>query len=172
MIRTLDAIILAGIAASIGIGSCVSCSARPAEAQSRPRPRAEDVRDVARCLVAEDERGDDWPSILDVLERRATARSMSTGAMARAYCAALRSTAPSARQARIRALPEGRPSARLARVWRAALEAALAGGPGTCLADHWGAPTGEDHERAVRAGWVRVDGCGARNAFWSLPVTR
>jgi hypothetical protein len=33
--RTLDAIILAGIAASIGIGSCVDCSTRPAEAQDR-----------------------------------------------------------------------------------------------------------------------------------------
>lgn len=34
---------------------------------------------------------------------------------------------------------------------------------------HWGAARGVDHERAMRAGWVRLD-CGrTANAFWRVP---
>ena len=50
-----------------------------------------------------------------------------------------------------------------------ALEAAAAGGPGTCAAEHWGAATGDDYARAVGAGWTRVECGSTRNAFWRLP---
>ena len=165
MIRILDDIILGTLLIALGFGSC-ECSS-PLRAQSRPSSRA--LADVARCLVAEDERGSDWGAILDVLERRGAAHGMSASAMARAYCAVHRARSPSARQARIRALPDAAPSPRLAGVYERALEAAAAGGPGTCAAEHWGAATGDDYARAVGAGWTRVT-CGeTRNAFWRLP---
>jgi len=165
MTRGIDDLVLAAIAVCIGLASCLDCTGERVLAQSRPT--VVDVADVARCLVAEDERGVDWSAILDVLERRAAAHGMRTASMARVYCAVHRSRSPSARQARILALPGGRPSARLAGVYRRAVDAARAGGDGACPAEHWGAPTGEDYARAVRAGWVRVE-CvdGGRNAFW------
>lgn len=82
--------------------------------------------------------------------------------MARAYCAVHVSQRPSARQARIRALPGGNPSHRLAALYEAALVAARRGGPGTCAASHWGSP----QDVALR--WPRavVVDCGAtRNVF-------
>jgi hypothetical protein len=146
------------VVAIFGASAFDGCEAR---AQSRPRPA--DVRDVAICLVAEYEHdGADWLAILDVLERRAAAHHMSTAAMARAYCAVHRSPRPSVRQLRLRALPGGRPSLRLARLYQAALVAARAGGPGTCDASHWG--SAED----VRLRWPRavVADCGVtRNVF-------
>ena len=66
MTRILDDIILGALLVALGFGSC-ECSS-PLRAQSRPSSRA--LADVARCLVAEDERGSDWGAILDVLERR------------------------------------------------------------------------------------------------------
>lgn len=168
MTRGIDDLVLAAIAVCIGLASCLDCTGERVLAQSRPT--AADVADVARCLVAEDERGVDWSAILDVLERRAAAHGMRVASMARVYCAVHRSRSPSARQARILALPGGRPSARLAGVYRRALDAARAGGDGACAAEHWGESTGEDYARAVRAGWVRVecvDG-GGRNAFWRI----
>jgi hypothetical protein len=153
-------LVVAAIALTACLGDC--------RAQAQSRPRSADVADVARCLCAEDEQGGDWPAILDVLERRAAAHGMRVASMARAYCAIFVTRAPSARQARILALPGGSPSPRLAALYRRAVEAATRGGPGTCAASHWGAATGEDHTRAVRAGWSRT-GCGpTRNAFWSL----
>ena len=65
MSRILDDIILGVLLVALGFGSC-ECSS-PLRAQSRPSARA--LADVARCLVAEDERGSDWGAILDVLER-------------------------------------------------------------------------------------------------------
>lgn len=149
----------------------------PLHAQSRPRPqrhtqtRAErDLADVARCLVAEDERGTDWGALLDVLARRAASHGMTSAGIARAYCAVHRVPQPSSRQARIRALPLANPPPRLAAIYARALDAARSGGAGTCAAEHWGAATGEDYARALRAGWTRVD-CGVtRNAFWLVPA--
>lgn len=165
MTRLADSLILAAIISALGIGSCLDACGTRAEAQSRS---TRDDRAVAVCLLAEDERGTDWGAILDVLATRAAAHGMTPGAMARAYCAVHVSRRPSARQVRLRALPGGNPSHRLAALYRAALVAARRGGPGTCAADHWGAATGEDHARAVRAGWVRVE-CATRNAFWRVP---
>jgi len=162
--RILDDIVLGALLCVLGFSSCSTCDA---DAQSRPSARA--LADVARCLVAEDERGTDWPAILDVLERRGASHGMSAAAVARAYCAVHRARVPSSRQARIRALPDAHPSPRLAAVYQRALEAAAAGWPGTCAAEHWGAATGDDYARAVGAGWTRVR-CGeTRNAFWRLP---
>ena len=108
----------------------------PLHAQSRPRPqwhtqtRAErDLADVARCLVAEDERGTDWGALLDVLARRAASHGMTSAGVARAYCAVHRVPRPSARQARIRALPDANPPPRLAAIYARALDAARSGGP-------------------------------------------
>lgn len=149
----------------------------PLHAQSRPRPqrhtqtRAErDLADVARCLVAEDERGTDWGALLDVLARRAASHGMTSAGVARAYCAVHRVPRPSARQARIRALPDANPPPRLAAIYARALNAARSGGPGMCVAEHWGAATGEDYARAMRAGWTRVDCGSTRNAFWTVPA--
>ena len=165
MTRILDDIVLGALLCVLGFGSCSTCDG--ADAQSRPSARA--LADVARCLVAEDERGTDWPAILDVLERRGAQHGMSAAAVARAYCAVHRARVPSSRLARIRALPDAHPSPRLAAVYQRALEAAAAGGPGTCAAEHWGAATGDDYARAVGAGWTRV-ACGVtRNAFWDVP---
>jgi hypothetical protein len=162
--RLADSLILAAIISALGLGSCLDACGTRAEAQSRA---TRDERAVAVCLLAEDERGTDWPSILDVLERRAAAHGMTPGAVSRVYCAVHRAARPSARQLRLRALPGGNPSPRIAALYEAALAAARRGGPGTCGASHWGAASGEDHARAVRAGWRRVTGCGERNAFWS-----
>ena len=100
----------------------------PLHAQSRPRPqrhtqtRAErDLADVARCLVAEDERGTDWGALLDVLARRAASHGMTSAGIARAYCAVHRVPQPSSRQARIRALPLADPPPRLAAIYARAL---------------------------------------------------
>jgi hypothetical protein len=43
--------------------------------------------------------------------------------------------------------------------------------------DHWGCPEDRgrecrDHERAVRAGWVRVACGAARNEFWAIPASQ
>ena len=166
MTRLADSIILAVIISAIGIGSCLDACGTRAEAQSRA---TRDERAVAICLVAEDERGTDWPAILGVLDRRAHEAGMSVASMARAYCAVHRTTRPSRRQAWIRALPHDYPSQRIREVYARAVELVRTwDGVTPCAADHWGAATGEDHARAVRAGWVRVE-CASRNAFWRLP---
>jgi len=127
--------------------------------------RADDVEDVARCLVAENVDGQDWPAILDVLERRATQAGVTVGRMARLYCAVHRAANPTKRQARIRALPAAGSPARLVRAYHRALVAARRGGPGTCGANHWG-DRARDYARASRLGWTPVT-CGATaNAFW------
>ena len=166
MTALLDRLTLAAFVVAILCGSALD----GCEAHAQDRRVDRDARDVAICLVAEYEHdGADWLAILDVLERRATAHRMTPAAMARAYCAVHRSPRPSTRQLRLRALPGGRPSRRLTLLYEAALVAARRGGPGTCSADHWGAPTGEDHARAVRAGWLRVDCGDTRNAMWAVP---
>lgn len=173
MSRFLDDVITGALTASIivglGLDSC-SCSS-PLQAQSRPAaPVAEpgDLEDVARCLVAENVGGGDWPAILDVLERRARRAHVSVGRMARAYCAVHRATTPTKRQARIRALPSPDSTSRLLDSYHRALVAARRGGPGTCTADHWG-DRGHDTARALRRGWLVAD-CGATaNAFFRLP---
>ena len=159
MTRLAEDLILATILTALSLGSCLSCDARPAEAQSRA---TRDERAVASCLIGEDERGTDWPAILDVLERRAAAHGMTPGAVARAYCAVHRAARPSARQLRLRALPGGNPSQRIAALYEAALVAARRGGPGTCSASHWGSA------QDVRRRWPHavVADCGAtRNVF-------
>lgn len=172
MSRFLDDVVMGAITASIivglGLDSC-SCSS-PLQAQSRPAVAAEpgDLEDVARCLVAENVPGTDWPAILDVLERRARRAHVSVGRMARAYCAVHRATTPTTRQARIRALPSPDSTRRLLDSYQRALVAARRGGPGQCDADHWG-DRGHDTARALRLGWQPVD-CGATaNAFFKLP---
>jgi hypothetical protein len=161
--RILDDIVLGALLAVIGFGSCSACDV---EAQDPPAA-SQDAADVARCLVAESSRTEDWPAILDVLERRAARGHMSIATMARRYCAVHRAARPSLRQARIRALPEGG-TPRLQRLYQRALVAVLRGGPGRCDAEHWGAASGDDLARALRLGWRRVD-CGpTANAFWRL----
>lgn len=167
MTRIVDDLVLALILAAVSLGSCISCDARPAEAQSRSR--SADVSAIAQCLVAEDEVGTDWAAILGVLDRRAHEAGMSVASMARAYCAVHRTARPSRRQAWIRALPHDYPSQRIREVYARAVELVRTwDGVTPCAADHWGAASGEDHARAVRAGWVRVE-CASRNAFWRLP---
>ena len=163
--RIVDDIILASLLVALGFGSCECAS--PLQAQSRPAPVAEpgDLEDVARCLVAENVPGTDWPAILDVLERRARRAGWSVARMARAYCAVHRAATPTKRQSRIRALPAPDSTRRLLDSYQRALVAARRGGPGTCSADHWG-DRGADTARALRLGWLRVD-CGqTANAFW------
>lgn len=127
--------------------------------------RADDVEDTARCLVAENVTGEDWPAILDVLERRAAQAGVTVGRMARLYCAVHRAGSPTQRQTRIRALPAAGSPGRLLRAYQRALVAARRGGPGTCTANHWG-DRGRDFARATRLGWTSVV-CGeTRNAFW------
>ena len=168
MSRILDDIILGALLVVLGFGSC-ECGS-PLQAQSRPAPVAEpgDLEDVARCLVAENVPGTDWPAILDVLERRARRAGWSVGRMARAYCAVHRAATPTKRQSRIRALPAPDSTRRLLDSYQRALVAARRGGPGRCDADHWG-DRGADTARALRLGWLRVD-CGqTANAFFRLP---
>ena len=166
--RIVDDIILASLLVALGFGSCECAS--PLQAQSRPAPVAEpgDLEDTARCLVAENVAGTDWPAILDVLERRARRAGWSVGRMARAYCAVHRAGTPTKRQSRIRALPAPDSTRRLRDSYQRALVAARRGGPGTCSADHWG-DRGADTARALRLGWLRLD-CGqTANAFWRRP---
>ena len=164
MTRILDDIVLGALLAVIGFGSCSACDT--AQAQDPPVAASQDAADIARCLVAESSRAEDWPAILDVLERRAARGGMSVATMARRYCAVHRASRPSLRQARIRALPEGG-TPRLQRLDARSLVAVLRGGPGRCDAEHWGAASGDDLARALRLGWRRVD-CGpTANAFWN-----
>ena len=165
MTRILDDVLLGALLCVLGFGSCSACNV--AEAQDPPAAASHDEADIARCLVAESSRAEDWPAILDVLERRARRAGWSVGRMARAYCAVHRAATPTKRQARIRALPTGG-TPRLQRLYQRALVAVLRGGPGRCDAEHWGAASGDDLARAMRLGWRRVD-CGATaNAFWRL----
>ena len=165
MTRILDDIVLGALLTVIGFGSCSACDA---QAQDRVVVVSQDDADIARCLVAESSRAEDWPAILDVLERRATRGGMTVAEMARRYCAVHRVASPSLRQARIRALPEGG-TPRLQRLYARALVAVRSGGPGRCSAEHWGAASGSDLARALRLGWLRVD-CGpTANAFWRRP---
>ena len=136
MTRILDDIVLGALLAVIGFGSCSACNV--AEAQDPPAAASHDAADIARCLVAESSRAEDWPAILDVLERRAARGGMSVATMARRYCAVHRASRPSLRQTRIRALPAGG-TPRLQRLYARALVAVQRGGPGRCDAEHWGA---------------------------------
>ena len=96
MIRILDDIILGTLLIALGFGSC-ECSS-PLRAQSRPSSRA--LADVARCLVAEDERGSDWGAILDVLERRGAAHGAVRDAVKIHVVTLLRRVAPCAADSR------------------------------------------------------------------------
>jgi hypothetical protein len=165
MTRILDDVLLGALLCVLGFGSCSACDT--AQAQDPPAAASQNAADVARCLVAESSRAQDWPAILDVLERRAARGGMSVATMARRYCAVHRAARPSLRQARIRALPEGG-TPRLQRLYQRALVAVQRGGPGRCDAEHWGAASGDDLARALRLGWRRVNCGDTANAFWRL----
>jgi hypothetical protein len=63
--RILDDVILGALLCVLGFGSCSTCNV---EAQDPPAAAAsQDAADIARCLVAESSRAEDWPAILDVL---------------------------------------------------------------------------------------------------------
>lgn len=150
---------------TITLSLALAC-ASVAHAQTRDAEAENDTADIARCLVAENVSGEDWPAILDVLARRARTAHVTVARMARLYCAVHRAVTPTKRQARIRALPAPESTSRLLRSFQRALIAARRGGPGTCSANHWG-DLGSDFVRATRLGWTRVR-CGeTRNAFWS-----
>lgn len=175
----LDAIILAGIAASIGLGSCVSCDARPAEAQDAPHTRTTlrplsltERDDIARCLISEgDGRQSEMVPILAVIARRAEQHGMRWATFARAYCAVFDPrTAHTRRIASILALPGTRSS--WSAHWPVALETIDAYRAGLLLdtcgepATDWGDARG-DAARARHAGWREVHCGSTRNVFWT-----
>lgn len=140
------------------------------------------VRSLLTAFVAEADfdAPADHAAIGHVLVRRATVQGVPVEELAQRYVSVFKPRVVSARAHWLRGLttectpPPAWP--RNARWSRAAClnvvaraRALLSGDlPDPChgRAQHWGAPYGVDHARALRAGWERVDCGNTANAFW------
>lgn len=160
----------ARLAAAAAVTIALLAVAPWSAAHAELSPRV-DEHDLVRVIVAEagPHLTADAPAIMHVLERRGARVGRSAADVARRYSPALRAprgywgrTVAAASPHELEAVAPG--IVALVRGWLRGERAA-----NTCPgADHWGAPTGADWERATRAGWRRVR-CTrpTANAFWS-----
>lgn len=170
-----DTLILAGIVASIGIGSCVSCSTRPAEAQDAPTLVEHIEVALARFVCAEaDAEPPDSAALLWTMRHRAERLGMALVDVVERYSIPLRRAPRTERARAMQALPTSFPTRAYERVvWPravAVVRAFLAGeiaDPCAEPAVHFGGFSDGSLWRQP-AGWRVVD-CGpTRNTFFAV----
>lgn len=156
-------LVAAGVAAAL-------CLATECEAQASVEYQS-DLTTIGRCLVSEagPVLAPDHAAILAVLDTRARRTPHSTAAdIARRYCQVHRR--PVGEHGRRVALMDALDLADYAPEVIALVVGYLRGETVSAACDvtpdHWGARTGRDLKRALRAGWRRAMCPGARNAFW------